>query len=200
MMLGMPAFVEERGIFIKERQNNHYSTLAYCIANFLSSLPWIFLISLIASALIYGMIQSRSGGDVFFIYLCNLFIALMVAESIMVALSAISSEFMVGLALGAGVMGLYMIVCGFFLLPQHIPDGWYWLHKYVSFHTYSFTVFMRNEFKDFNEGDIDGNAVLEFYEMDDLRIGECFIYLIVMMIVYRIIFYVLLRFLNRRQK
>lgn len=59
----------------------------------------------------------------FAIYLANLFMALMVAESIMVTLSAVSSIFMVGLALGAGVMGLYMIVCGFFLLPSHIPDA-----------------------------------------------------------------------------
>ena len=108
--------------------------------------------------------------------------------------------FMVGLALGAGVMGLYMIVCGFFLLPSHIPDGWYWVHRYVSFHTYSFTIFMKNEFEDFKQGSIDGNAVLEFYEMDEIEISECFVYLVIMMVVYRIIFYCLLRFLNRRQK
>lgn len=197
---GMPAFCEERGIYLRERANNHYSTLAYSVANFLSSLPWIFLISLISSALIHGMIQSRSGWDKFAIYLFNLFMALLVAESIMVMISAISSIFMVGLAVGAGVLGLFMIVCGFFLLPSNIPAGWKWVHYAISFHTYSFRVFMYNEFHDFNEGEIDGNAVLELYEMEDADIGFCFGILAIMMVVYRIVFYMLLRFFVRKQK
>ena len=197
---GMPAFVEERGIYLRERMNNHYSTLSYCIANFVSSLPWIFLISLLSTIFIYFMIQSRTGSDVFMIYLLNLFVALMVAESMMVAISALSSIFMVGLAIGAGLLGLYMIVCGFFLLPTHIPSGWKWVHHGISFHTYSFRVFMYNEFHDFTKGQIDGNEVLKFYEMDDTDITQCFVILIVMMIVYRIIFYMLLRFVNRKQK
>lgn len=65
---GMPAFVEERSLFIRERVNNHYTPLAYTIANFLSSLPWIFMISLLSSMLIHLMIQSRPGGDKFGIY------------------------------------------------------------------------------------------------------------------------------------
>jgi len=58
---------------------------------------------------------------------------------------------------------------------------------------------MKNEFMDFKQGDIDGNEVLKFYEMYDIDIGSCFLYLAIMLVVYRIIFYVLLRFLNRMQ-
>eukprot|EP00483_Globobulimina_turgida_P003575 UN03581 len=167
---GMPAFVEERGIFIRERINNHYSTLSYCIANFLASLPWIFLISVISSSIIYFMIQSRMGYEIYLIYLMNLFLALLVSESMMVAISALSSVFMIGLAIGSGLLGLYMIVCGFFLLPTHIPYVWKYVHYYVSFHTYSFKVFMYNEFHDFNKGEIDGNATLKFYEMENTNV------------------------------
>ncbi len=86
----MPAFVEERALFIRERMNNHYGPFLYSLSNFLSSLPWIFLISLLSSTLIYSMIQSRTGGDHFGIYLANLFVALVAAESMMVAISAVS--------------------------------------------------------------------------------------------------------------
>lgn len=144
-------------------------------------------------------VQSISGADAFFIYLANLFMALMVAESLMIALSALSKEFMVGLILGAGIMCIYGLNCGFFLIPSKIPDGWYWIHKGLSFHTYNFIIFMKNEFEDFNEGAIDGNAVLKVYDMDDIEISTCFAILVGMMIVYRVIFYILLRFLNRRQ-
>jgi len=200
---GMPAFVGERGIYLKERTNNHYSTLAYSIANFLSSLPWIFLISLLSSSFIYGMIQSRLGGDVFVVYLLNLFVALLVAESMMVAISATSRFFMVGLAVGAGMLGLYMIVCGFFLQPTNIPAAWKWVHYGVSFHTYSFRVFMINEFEDLpldpnNVQFRDGNAVLAQYEMEDNNIPFCFVVLFIMMFVYRLAFYGLLRFIEKR--
>ncbi len=104
----MPAFVEERALFIRERMNNHYGPFLYSLSNFLSSLPWIFLISLLSSTLIYSMIQSRTGGYHFGIYLANLFVALVAAESMMVAISAVSPMFMIGLAAGAGMLGLYM--------------------------------------------------------------------------------------------
>ena len=200
---GMPAFVEERGIYLKERMNNHYGTLAYAVANFLSSLPWIFLISLLSSSFIYGMIQSRLGGDVFVIYLLNLFVALLVSESMMVAISATSRFFMVGLAAGAGMLGLYMIVCGFFLQPTNIPAAWKWVHYGVSFHTYSFRVFMYNEFHglQLNPNNVQyptGEQVLEQYEMEDTDIGLCFVILFIMMFVYRLAFYGLLRFIEKR--
>jgi len=200
---GMPAFVEERGIYLKERMNNHYGTLAYSIANFFSSLPWIFLISLLSSAFIYGMIQSRLGGDVFVVYLLNLFVALLVSESMMVAISATSRFFMVGLAMGAGMLGLYMIVCGFFLQPTNIPAAWKWVHYGVSFHTYSFRVFMYNEFHDLeldptNPRYPNGNAVLTQYEMEDADVPFCFVVLFIMMFVYRLAFYGLLRFIEKR--
>ena len=92
---GMPAFVEERSIYIREHMNNHYYTSAYTIANFLSSVPWIFLISLISSAFIFVMIQPRDTAEYFPIYLLNLFLALITAESMMMAIAAVSPHFMV---------------------------------------------------------------------------------------------------------
>ena len=95
----MPAFVEERAVYMRERSNNHYSTFSYVIANFFSAIPWIGLISLVCTLLIYGLIQSRLGSKYFGIYLLNLFVALMVAENMMVAISALSKYFMVGLGM-----------------------------------------------------------------------------------------------------
>ena len=232
----MPAFVEERGkfiqyifcfvsvcclscffccfcfvffclaIYIRERGNNHYGTLAYVASNFVSGLPWLFLISLVCTGLIYGMIQSRLGFEYFLIYLLTLFIGLMVAETMMVAISALTPYFIVGIAMGAGLLGLYMIVCGFFMLPKNIPPGWIWVHHGVSFHTYTFQMFMYNEFHDNNNvdkginGTGDGNEILKRYDMDDVDYAFNFGICIIMATFYKILFYVLLKLLHRRQK
>eukprot|EP01063_Lacrimia_lanifica_P013979 TRINITY_DN2059_c0_g1_i2.p1 TRINITY_DN2059_c0_g1~~TRINITY_DN2059_c0_g1_i2.p1 ORF type:complete len:665 (+),score=234.96 TRINITY_DN2059_c0_g1_i2:110-1996(+) len=190
---GMPAFVEEKDVYVRERVNNHYSALAYVVANTVASAPFVFLISLVSSLLVVFMVQS--GGD-FWIYLANLFTALMVAESMMLAISAVSPMFMVGLAAGAGLLGIYMCVCGFFLTPKNIPSGWKWVHHGVSFHTYSFQNFMINDFEHYRGNGWNGTEVLNFYEMDADDLGFNFGILAVMCFVYRLLFFIFLRVFN----
>ena len=199
----MPAFVEERSVYIRERMNNHYGTLSYVMANFLSGLPWLFLISLVCTLLIYGLIQSRLGGEYFAMYLLTLFIDLMVAETMMVAISALSKYFLISIAIGAGLLGLYMTVCGFFLLPKNIPIGWIWVHYGVSFHTYTFEMFMYNEFHNNNVdigGTGDGNLILKEYDMENVDPGFNVLICLIMATVYKIMFYALLKLLHRRHK
>eukprot|EP01063_Lacrimia_lanifica_P013980 TRINITY_DN2059_c0_g1_i3.p1 TRINITY_DN2059_c0_g1~~TRINITY_DN2059_c0_g1_i3.p1 ORF type:complete len:621 (+),score=268.50 TRINITY_DN2059_c0_g1_i3:84-1946(+) len=190
---GMPAFVEEKEVYVREQVNNHYSALAYVVANTVASAPFVFLISLVSSAIIHFMVQS--GGD-FGIYLANLFLALMVAESLMLAVSAIVPMFMMGLAAGAGLLGIYMCVCGFFLTPKNIPSGWKWVHHGVSFHTYSFQNFMINDFEHYRGNGWNGTEVLNFYEMDADDLGFNFGILAVMCFVYRLLFFIFLRVFN----
>jgi len=118
----------------------------------------------------------------------------------MVAISAVSPVFMIGLAAGAGLLGVYMITCGFFLLPANIPAGWIWVHYAFSFHTYSFENFMINDFRGFHKGQITGDNVLANYSMENGSIGLNFLWLLLMILAYRVMFYVFLRFFNKTNK
>jgi len=42
-------------------------------------------------------------------------------------------------------MGTFMVMNGFFLKKDDIPDYWIWIH-YIAFNTYSFKNFMHNAF------------------------------------------------------
>ena len=199
----MPSFVEERHIFIRERVNGHYYTLGYTIANFLSGLPWLFAMALFSSLTIYFMIQSRIGWWHFLTYCMNLFVTLIVSESLMVFISSISPVFMVGLAVGAGTLGLFMMVSGF-LAPNSIPVPFIPIH-YISFHTYAFQIFMYNEFHGLHLDSNNviyptGNYVLEEYNMENVNIMENFIVLIVMIFFYQFCFYLCLKFRNKVTK
>lgn len=62
----------------------------------------------------------------------------------MVTISAAIPIFMIAIAIGAAMMGFFMLLCGFFLLPENIPDYFIWGH-YMAFHKYSFEIFMFND-------------------------------------------------------
>ena len=197
---GIPSFLEQRSLYIRERLNNHYNPLAYSVANFVSSLPWMLLIALVVSTILFFMIQDHGINDTeyFFVFFMNIFVTVMVAESMIVCVSAMSGgQFMIAFAISGGLMALYIALCGFFLLPKNIPWYWIWVHYALSFHTYSFQIFMFNDFHNFNQGEIDGNAVLDAYDIGDVDMKYNFAVLIAMMLLYRLLFYVLLRFVVR---
>lgn len=43
------------------------------------------------------------------------------------------------------MFGLFMLCCGFFVIPSNIPDWFIWGY-WMGFHTYAFELFMFNEF------------------------------------------------------
>lgn len=60
-------------------------------------------------------------------------------ESLMMAIAPLVSHYLMGIAAGGGVMGIYMLTCGFFqplsLLPK--PVLTYPLY-YMAYHSYAF--------------------------------------------------------------
>lgn len=79
------------------------------MANTLASVPFIFLIALVSTVCVYFIANLRLGGFIYFV-LC-LFMSLVVVESLMMALAGVLSNFLSGIAAGAGVLGIFMIVC-----------------------------------------------------------------------------------------
>ena len=55
----------------------------------------------------------------------------------MTIMAALVPHYIIGIALGAGVYGMFMLSEGFFILRDDIPKYWIWSY-YIAFHTYSF--------------------------------------------------------------
>lgn len=145
---GFPSFIEDMKVFIRERLNGYYGVMAFVVSNTLASLPFIFLISLVSSVCVYFLAGLDSSGDRFPYFILDLFVSLVVVESIMMAIAPLVPHYLMGIAAGAGLLGIFMLVCGFFQPVAELPAPVfrYPLH-YMSFHTYAFSGFMNNEFQ-----------------------------------------------------
>jgi len=217
----VPAFIEDKLLFVRERMNGAYRVSAYVIAHTLISIPFVVAIALTFSVTAYFLVGLKSSG--FGYFLLDLSLSLMVAESLVVTISGVVPHLIIGLALGAGFYGMFMLVCGFFVKASNIPGWWIWLH-YISFHTYAFEIFMYNEFNGEtfpcepqavgnsssyfcaypNDSDhpsyLTGEQILAYYEYQDVTMWEYFLVLVAMIVFFRVCFYLVLRFLNKGKR
>jgi hypothetical protein len=101
---GFPSFIEEMKVFTLERQNGHYGVAAYIISNFLSSMPFLLTVSWASASITYWMVKFRPGFSYFAFFALNLYGGVSVIESLMMIISALVPNFLMGLILGAGVI------------------------------------------------------------------------------------------------
>ncbi|RAW21386.1 hypothetical protein PC110_g22171 [Phytophthora cactorum] len=177
----LPFFIEQRAVFARERANSSLSVVSYVCANFLATLPGIFLIAAMSTALVVLL----AGLNAFEYFLLNLFLSLVVAESMMHVIGAAVPHYIIGIALGAGVFGMFMLCEGFMVPRDSIPDYWIWGY-YLAFHSYSFESFVFKQFE--NETSDAAKGILTKYGMEDVDVMQDMLYLVAYVAGFQIIF------------
>ncbi|KAG9415773.1 hypothetical protein AC1031_000152 [Aphanomyces cochlioides] len=179
----LPFFIEQRSVFNRERANNSLNVTSFVVANFLAALPGIFLIAVVATAIVVGL----AGLESFWYFLLNMFLSLVVAESLMHVLGALVPHYIIGIALGAGIYGMFMLVEGFMVPFNSIPAGWQWV-SYVAFHSYSFKSFMFEQF----HANPDSAAILKKFGCQDVNVNQNMLILVGYAALLQLIFWVIL--------
>ncbi|GAD98658.1 ATP-binding cassette transporter, putative [Paecilomyces variotii No. 5] len=143
----VPAFLEDRATFSKERANGLVGPLAFTVSNFLIGLPFLFVITVLFAVVQYWLTNMRPNADSFWMFVLWLFLDLVAAESLVVLVSSIFPVFVVALAVTAFANGLWMCVSGF-LVPMGILNPfWKYVFHYIDYQAYVFQGMMVNEFK-----------------------------------------------------
>ncbi|PLB40266.1 putative ABC transporter [Aspergillus candidus] len=198
----VPAFLEDRATFTKERANGLYGALPFTVSNFIIGLPFLFLISLLTSLLTYFLTNFQPTATAFFTYLMWLFLDLVAAESLVVLVTSLFPNFVIALALVAFANGLWMSVGGFLVSPTILNPFWKYVFHYIDYQAYVFQGMMINEFSNriytcaadctcmyttdlASECKIRGTGVLEAYGYATGRTGKWVGILIGIIAVYR---------------
>ncbi|POR37899.1 ABC transporter G family member 15 [Tolypocladium paradoxum] len=144
----VPAFLEDRFQYVKEHQNGLYGAAPLIISNFLIGLPYLFLMSIIFSAISYWLSNFQPTPISFFTWVLWLFLDLVAAESLVVFMTSLFPNFVVSLALVAFANGLWMSVGGFMVPPTILNAFYKYVFHYWDYQKYVFEGMMVNEFSE----------------------------------------------------
>ncbi|KAJ6818474.1 ABC transporter G family member 11 [Iris pallida] len=200
---GFPSFVEDMKVFQRERLNGHYGVLAFVISNTLSAMPFLIMITFISGTICYFMVHLHPGLVHYVFFVLCLYASVTVVESLMMAIASVVPNFLMGIIIGAGIQGIFMLVSGYFRLPHDIPKPfWRYPMTYISFHYWALQGQYQNDLRglvfDNQSPDlpkIPGEYILEnVFQINvkrskwvDLTVLFC------MIIMYRIIFFVMIK-------
>ncbi|XP_058090204.1 ABC transporter G family member 11-like isoform X2 [Magnolia sinica] len=132
---GFPSFVEDMKVFQRERLNGHYGVAAFVIGNTISATPFLIMITFISGTICYFMVHLHPGFMHYLFFVLCLYASVTVVESLMMAIASVIPNFLMGIIIGAGIQGIFMLVSGYFRLPKDIPKPvWRYPMSYISFH------------------------------------------------------------------
>ncbi|XP_057446503.1 ABC transporter G family member 11 [Lotus japonicus] len=200
---GFPSFVEDMKVFQRERLNGHYGVTAFVVSNTVSATPFLVLITFLSGTICYFMVRLHPGFSHYVFFVLCLYASVTVVESLMMAIASIVPNFLMGIIIGAGIQGIFMLVSGYFRLPHDIPKPvWRYPMSYISFHFWALQGQYQNDLRglvfDNQKPDlpkIPGEYILEnVFQIDVSRSKWVNLSVILSMIViYRIIFFIMIK-------
>ncbi|KAL0285659.1 UNVERIFIED_CONTAM: ABC transporter G family member 6 [Sesamum angustifolium] len=195
----VPAFIQERFIFIRETSHNAYRASSYTIAGLITYLPFLALQAAVYAIIVWFPLELKGPFEYF---LLVLYMSLLSTNSFVVFVSSVVPNYILGYAAVIAFTALFFLFCGYFLDSHAIPGYWKWMH-YMSTMTYPYEGLLMNEYQTTRPfGNITGNTILESLGIDtqkNLKWQKVYI-MLGWTVVYRVLFYIVLRFFSKNQR
>ncbi|CAN0901808.1 ABC transporter G family member 15 [Linum grandiflorum] len=204
---GFPSFIEELKVFYKERSKGHYGVGVYIISNFLSSFPYLTLMSLSTTSITYYMVKFRTDFSRF-VYLCLLLMSgIASVESCMMTIASIVPNFLMGVIIGAGYIGVLLMTAGYFCFFPDLPKVfWRYPLSYMNYGAWALEGAYKNDMIGLQiEPLIPGGPTLSGEAFLTTVLGINIEYskwwdlaaVVAILVVFRLIFYVVLKLKER---
>ncbi|KAJ4729674.1 ABC transporter-like [Melia azedarach] len=162
---GLPIYLEERKILMRETARGAYRVSSYVISNTLVFLPFLLVVALLYTIPVYWIVGLRREMDGFLYFSLVVWMVVLMSNSFVACFSALAPNFIMGNSLIAGIMGSFFLFSGYFISKDDMPKYWIFMH-YLSLFKYPFECFMINEYG----GEKGKQRCLEALE------GNCFLY------------------------
>ncbi|MBA0658401.1 hypothetical protein Goklo_010609 [Gossypium klotzschianum] len=204
---GVPVLMKEIKIYASEESNQHSGALAFLFGQLLSSIPFLFLISISSSLVFYFLIGLRDEFSLLMYFVLNFFMCLLVNEGLMLAVVSLWKNIFQSVLTLVTIHVVLMLAAGYFRIRSKLP-GPVWTHplSYIAFHTYSIQGLLENEYLGVNFAigqvrNISGfQALHSAYDISPRSNAkwENVLVLFLMAVGYRILVFVLLHFYARK--
>ncbi|KAK8678993.1 hypothetical protein V6N13_144466 [Hibiscus sabdariffa] len=204
---GVPALMKEIKIYVGEESNQHSGALVFLFGQLLSSIPFLFLISISSSLVFYFLIGLQDEFGLLMYFVLNFFMCLLVNEGLMLAVSSLWKNIFRSVLTLVTIHVLLMLAAGYFRIRNELPRTvWTYPLSYIAFHTYSIQGLLENEYLGVNFAigqvrTISGfQALHSAYDISPSNNSkwENLLVLFLMAVGYRILVFVLLHFYARK--
>ncbi|XP_074346839.1 ABC transporter G family member STR2-like [Apium graveolens] len=201
----VPAFIQERFIFVRETSHNAYRASSYTIAGVITYLPFLAIQAGVYAGIVWFPLGLRGEFYYFFIVL---YMSLLSTNSFVVFVSSVVPNYIMGYAAVIAFTALFFLFCGYFLNSNDIPPYWVWMNK-ISTMTYPYQGSLMNQFQTTdifgqNQGgqDVTGIAILKSLAISTQKSKKWYMVLIMFgwAVLYRVLFYIVIRFASKNQR
>ncbi|EEF37188.1 ABC transporter G family member 20 [Ricinus communis] len=143
----IPAFLQERYIFMRETAYNAYRRSSYVLAHSIISIPSLIIFSIAFAATTYWAVGLAGGASGFLFFFFTVLSAFWAGSSFVTFLSGVVSHVMLGFTIVVAILAYFLLFSGFFISRDRIPPYWIWFH-YLSLVKYPYEGALQNEFQD----------------------------------------------------
>ncbi|XP_022732384.1 ABC transporter G family member 3-like [Durio zibethinus] len=144
---GVPALMKEIKIYAIEESNQHSGALVFLFGQLLSSIPFLFLISISSSLVFYFLIGLRDEFSLLMYFVLNFFMCLLVNEGLMLAVASLWQNIFWSVLTLVIIHVVMMLAAGYFRIRNELPGPvWTYPLSYIAFHTYSIQGLLENEY------------------------------------------------------
>ncbi|KAI6694993.1 hypothetical protein NL676_022703 [Syzygium grande] len=205
----VPAFIQERFIFVRETSHNAYRASSYTIAGLITYLPFLAVQAAVYAGIVYKALKLRGS---FLYFLLVLYVSLLSTNSFVVFVSSVVPNYILGYAAVIAFTALFFLFCGYFLNSHDIPGYWKWMNK-ISTMTYPYEGLLMNQYQTnaiFGNSvspenvsyNITGTEILSGFHISTHESDKWKNVLIMLgwAVLYRILFYLVLRFASKNQR
>lgn len=146
----LPIFLQERQILMRETSRGAYRVSSYVISNTLVFLPFLLIVAILFAVPVYWLVGLSSTYNAFLFFLFIVWLIVLMANSLVVFLSALAPDFITGNSLIFTVLGAFFLFSGYFISKDNIPKYWIFMH-YISLYKYPLDSLLINEYSSLSE-------------------------------------------------
>ncbi|KAG1331830.1 ABC transporter G family member 23 [Cocos nucifera] len=141
----LPIFLQERRVLMRETSRRMYRLSSYMLANTVIFIPFLLVVALLFVIPVHWLVGLNPSFGAFMFFVLVVWMIVLMASSLVLFLSAISSDFILGNSLICIFLGIFFLFSGYFIPKESIPKYWIFMY-YVSLYRYPLDALLINEY------------------------------------------------------